>query len=577
MKIFKTFFALATLVLAVAACTKDELKENPAQNGNISVEITGSLGELLPADNTKGSVSSVVRLNWTNGDKVYAFDATRCLGSLTAIVDPNNKTIASLSGTIGEPAGGIITIVYTNISNDQPEIDNNGKISFDFSEQTLDKIPFVAYATMVNETSKTSLSGITIPFSFASSVMKVSATGLIDDVAIDKVFPGGVNTVCELTLSNTDAPAISGTAVGNITLTKGSKSFSLAGGKTIVSFGVVKTGSEVSSDTRDITFKQGIDYRWSRLLNDYEITEQKAINTVVDTYVGEPYVEIEADYDNDPATPNTKLKWYKENLALTESGKRLYKSFRQDGTNTGFMYGDYFQWGAYAGYCGSAEAADKGLLIYESFNSLLAIFNDDPYGSFIFKSSESGDPYSFTNGDFNGHIGIAPYLDKSNNKFTKYFHTSGEDRLEMSDDAANIILGDRWRTPTSTEFAALMKATYWVYSTRDKGWYVFTPNQSRPAGVTNYYSMVLGIEQDSYTDAILFFPLTGYAEARGIYYLANTTFYMTSVLHKYPDDYLWADPNDNSALWCLEFGQGSVGPIGYYGRFNGYMLRAVSD
>lgn len=570
MKILKTFFALATLVLAVAACTKDELKENPAQNGNISVEITGSLGELLPADNTKGSVSSVVRLNWTNGDKVYAFDATRCLGSLTAIVDPNNKTIASLSGTIGEPAGGIITIVYTNISNDQPEIDDNGKMSFDFSEQTLDKIPYVAYATIAYEAGKTPLSGITIPFSFASSVMKVSATGLIDDVAIDEVFPGGVNTVCELTLSNTDAPAISGTAVGNITLTKGSKSFSLAGGKTIVSFGVVKTGSDVSSDTRDITFKQGIDYRWSRLLNDYEIKEQKAINTVVDTYVRLPYVEIEADYDNNPATPNTKLKWYKENLTLTDSGKKLFKGRRNDGTNTGHVNGDYFQWAAYENYALPVQdlgngKTDKGLLLYTSFTSECCIGNAD--NDLVLKLNGNGIKYCYYDYKSEEEPGaISPYLDLDN-EYIKYTNDSTYTTLASTDDVASIILGDNWRIPTTAEFQAMLNATYWAWDEADGGCYVFTPLEG-DAGKWNDEKSALHTYEKS--DALLFFPSTSYCDFYNLWAPGYNAVYWSS--NHYAGEY------GVSCAGALQF-TSIVKPTMIIGtsRSFGYTVRPVSD
>lgn len=497
------------------SCQKDETLNQVSNEKPISVEVIGSLSDLEADGDTKAGVSSVVRLDWTNGDVCYAFDKNKCLGSLTATVDPANKSIAILGGTISKPAGSIITIVYTNISNGQPAI-SSGKLSFDFSEQTLDKIPFVVYGTVEYAEGRTTISNLTIPFNFASSVLKVAVTGLVDGVEIDKVFPGGINTKCELNLSNDAPPTITGTTAGNIILTKGSKSFSLAGGKTIVNFGVVKTAARGGSDANypmDITFKQGSDYKWSMLLKNHEIKEQKSIYTVVNTNVDVPYVEIEADYDNDPSTPNTILKWYKENLTLTDSGKKLVKGTRKDGTNSGHMFGDWFQWAAYENYALPVQdlgngKTDKGVLIYESFtNNVTVDGNGGDYIKFKFKTFPSTSKtyrFYYSSSDTTS-VSYYPYMNPDPDKHykaTKYMeYTPGVNYyLELTDDVANIILGENWRIPTDVEFKALFKASYTLYT--GSGAYIWKPVRESDA---NKIATTWNADYD-WDDVLLFLP-----------------------------------------------------------------------
>lgn len=322
---FKTIIA-ACMVLALAACSKDEMKEQPSESGTISVEISGNLGDLTPAGDTKAGLSSVVRLDWEDRDVAYAYDGTKCLGSLTASVDESNTSIARLSGTITAPAGNTITVVYTNISAGQPAV-SSGKLSFDFSSQTLDRTPFVVYGTMGYTAGQTTISDKVIPFSFATSVLKVAATGLDESNAIDQVTIGGVNTVCELTLSSTAAPAVSGATPGSIVVGKGSKTFSLNGGRSIVSnIGVVPTVQETN---KDVTFKQGSVEKYSELSASMEIKASKFITTVVACRTND-FVDL--------GLPSG-LKWAKCNI----------------GASTPEEYGYYFFWGGTQGYVYDSE------------------------------------------------------------------------------------------------------------------------------------------------------------------------------------------------------------------------------
>ena len=184
------------------------------------------------------------------------------------------------------------------------------------------------------------------------------------------------------------------------------------------------------------------------------------------------------------------IKWSTENLAITNSGKALYNK-------TGHVIGDYFQWGAYLGYCGNETDADKGLLIYDSFTSALCGGNTD---AFSFKKKPgSEERYSFSS-YWNDKI-KSPYA--VNGAYTKY--TSEGAVLEPEDDAATICLGPDWHTPTLEEYNSLKNATYIGWDQTDKGYYVFLPKTPSDAGK-------IGNSIGTYDkkDALLFFPEIGY-------------------------------------------------------------------
>lgn len=143
-------------------------------------------------------------------------------------------------------------------------------------------------------------------------------------------------------------------------------------------------------------------------------------NNVVATYtaaqadhvVFEPdFVVIEADYDNNPSTPDTKLKWAKKNVgAATEKD-----------------WGDYFAWG-------------ETTLRYTSYTRNPA-------------TNES----SFEGWKTNAFYGWPSY---------------NESTLDPAHDAATANLGGNWRTPSYDEFVAMQKVTKWTYIAADKGYYV---------------------------------------------------------------------------------------------------------
>ena len=140
-KTIRTIIIAAVTLLAVAACTKeiatdksDSRGGDPSQSGKITVNVEALMGELTPAgDETKSSISPVVRLTWEDEDVVYAYDASQCLGSLT-VTPVGNGTSAKLSGEITSTDASKITLVHCNTATAAPAI-ADGAISFDLSAQ----------------------------------------------------------------------------------------------------------------------------------------------------------------------------------------------------------------------------------------------------------------------------------------------------------------------------------------------------------------------------------------------------------------------------------------------------------
>ncbi len=288
-----------------------------------------------------------------------------------------------------------------------------------------------------------------------------------------------------------------------------------------------------------------------------------------------PYVEIKALYNG---IDSTTLRWYKQNLAITDSGKKKWKgentetAVKVPGTDDeDVIVGDYFQWGAHENYCGNASDANKGLLIYTAFNNTKCV--GDIVYNFIFKSAtDSTKTYRFNTSPSGSSVGISPYYSDSTSVFSKYTKTTssegdGKNILERTpdnDDVASIILGGDWRMPTTAEFYALYNATYWVWVEDDCGYYVFTPDADHTAGTKgNAFPTGLGK-----SDALLFFPAARNGRDASFNGGLSEGFYWSSSL------YYSSSPK---FAYCLYFGSGAVTPQYQFNRYYGFSVRPVSD
>ena len=256
--LLKTIVATLAVALFLTSCTKEDRQVVKACKVDVSVR--GILEDVYSEAESKATMPSVVRLNWADGDKVYAYDATQYLGELTVSIKEGNYLYAYLSGTLDRtPVSGttVITLVYSKGVAEAPAI-TDGKISVDISSQNDSSIPFVVYGMLKYNAGQTTVSDQYVQFSFATSILKISCGGLVTDeagkaITIDRVDIEGINTVCELTVSNTAAPTVSGGVAGVITRS-GAGSFSLADSRVIFQAGAVPTAS---SSARKINIYQG--------------------------------------------------------------------------------------------------------------------------------------------------------------------------------------------------------------------------------------------------------------------------------------------------------------------------------
>lgn len=449
-------FAIALLAIAaVVSCAKND---NQTPTGTISVNVPGIIDD-YSSDDVRSSAATVVRVAWTSEDKVYAYDGVSLLGTLDVTVTDSDK-YATISGSIQAPASGTskITLIHSNYLTQAPAV-NGGKISVDISVQDKADFPFVVFGTLDVTDGQTAITSTVVPFTFATSVVKANCTGLRVDksgaaIPATRAEIGDVNTVCELTLSSDAAPAVAGSTPGKIVRTNAFAS--QADSRIAFQFAVAETASTVVERTIAIYYGEGENYNISTFSSS-ALASGKSFNTV--------YEMSEKQPEELPYVIIGKLKWYKENLAITESGKAQWKT-------SGHIVGDYFQWGTYPGFAGQVSDPDKGLVIYSSFTTSAFTYKDP---SKIFNKSTYGPWYS--------------------SGYTEY--TTVGNVLAPGHDAARQILGGEWRIPSAKDFNDLTDNTTWAFDATQKGWYVYDKSDT---GKEN---------------PLLFFPLAGYGNIDG--------------------------------------------------------------
>ena len=241
-----------TVVLAAAAvsCVKEIEPQKENINGTIDLTITGAINGYTPQEETKAEAQTVVRIMWKGDETVYVFDGTECLGSLTASIEGTDGTYAKLSGTISATQATTLTFVYSPQFSETPDVTEGGKISLDLSVQDDEEVPFLIYATMPTAQAPASFTNEVVQFNLATSVFKCNCAGLGEDGEISKAAINGVNTKCELTLSDSGAPEVSGTTPGTITRTAG---FTQADQRAIFSVALPKTDESAQDRTIEVT------------------------------------------------------------------------------------------------------------------------------------------------------------------------------------------------------------------------------------------------------------------------------------------------------------------------------------
>lgn len=500
----KLIVAVPVVVLSALSCNKETEPETATDTSQISISVMAEIDNLAACADTKASVAPVMRLSWANGDKVFVYDGSKCLGTLDVSIENEDARYAYLDGSIATPAGTVLTCVYAMGFDDAPEV-NNGSVTFSLAEQDPQKTPFVVYGTMPYD-GTAAISDMTVNFQFATSVVLVNCLNLAN-TSVTRAELSGINTSCVLTLSDSAAPAVGGSEEGTIISTG---NFPSGNGKLSYYIGV--PFSDAASISRNLAVIQGEDkYITTFTKTAFSAGSFKNVLyslTKDETGGGEEeYVVPEFGCDPNDYVEIAGIYWAKNNLAVTNSGKGAWKNTQDTevkvpGTNYSVINGDYFQYAASYGGYGLTEEAQKpeNLVIYTDFTNSGFQF----WGSIKkFNTSTTG-----------GGEG-APYYDCGDKKYQKYTSSSS---LDLSDDTANLCLGNGWRIPTEAEWTSLINCTTWVYDESDKGFYVFLSDE--PKVYRNYPS---GIQKSS---AILFFPSTAYAKDAKI--ATSATNYLSS-------------------------------------------------
>lgn len=125
--------------------------------------------------------------------------------------------------------------------------------------------------------------------------------------------------------------------------------------------------------------------------------------------------------------------------------------------------------------------------------------------------------------------------------------TDGKTVLEMTDDAAAVNLGGRWRMPTSNDWSELRSNCSWTWTT-----------------INGVYGSKGTSNVSGYTDKWVFFPATGRRSSTYVYDLGSKGFYWSSSLYP-PEFAIHQEVNSSGGGWFAS------------DRCEGKSIRPVSD
>ena len=376
----------AGIVAMTVSCTENVLPASIQTKGTIAVSVNGLMGEYTTDEpDSKASLISNIRVSWEGDETVYVFDGTSCLGSLTASLQGDDDRIAVLSGNISTTSASVLTLVYCPTLSAAPSV-LDGKICIDLSEQTDTATPFVVYGTLPFD--GTAITETIVPFTFATSVMKVNFTGFSSNTQIQNAMVNDVNTACVLSLSNSTAPTVSGDTKGIITRS-GTNVFSLSGdGRGSFQMATIASAADTE---RKLSIQDLYNIFYESDFTSAALGTGKSYNTVYALNSTLGYVDL--------GLPSGTL-WGTQNV----------------GTSTEHPTGELYAWG---------ETSPK--------------------------SEYSWGTYKYCNG-------TEEYMTKY-----CYFSTGGVRDyniiLDAPDDAASVIFGTQWRTPSITELYELVNYT----------------------------------------------------------------------------------------------------------------------
>lgn len=532
MKSLNKIIGSLAIALSIFSCMK-EPERNMDSFGELDINIYASVGDLTSADSeTKASASQIVRLSWEKNDVVYAYDKTGCLGELK-VTPTNYNRDAQLTGTIKAPTSSKITLVYCNASKGVATTGTDAtSVEFDLSNQNSANDFFVVYATLDCSNQK-EITNQTVPFYFATSLMKLTVTGLDDNIEVTEACIGELNTACSLSINSDGTPSISGANPDTIRRSGSGNFTTKDGGRAIFKVAIV----DDDHTNRTITVTQGQKtlkaiFRSDILKKSVSYTDVYELNEHLrGSTGGHEFVVIAGK------------KWATMNLGATEVV----------GPNS---YGDYY-------VAGTTETAYSSI---DWANSKFVFKESNPYGDRFCGYWKADKGFSEVNMPF-----VVRQYDTS--FYSKYdISVDNRKQLDPEDDAARALWGGDWRTPTASEFEDLITATYWAWDEYDKGFYVYEPVSDQDAGIIDF-DKVRSSSYNKYNNALLFFPSAGFGSGTGFSsFQYEYAYYLTSTVVNYDRfmvmkvDY-W---NRDTTPWHID----NSGKTAWFG---GFPVRPISD
>ena len=188
------------------------------------------------------------------------------------------------------------------------------------------------------------------------------------------------------------------------------------------------------------------------------------------------------------------------------------------------------------------------------------------WGETTTKGTYNWSTYKYANGDYDE---LTKYC--SDSYYGKDGFTDSKTTLDLSDDAAYVNWGGKWRMPTKAQQDELRNQCYWVWTesynnSNVKGYIVYKAKTSSDKGVKIYEDET---PSSSYklSDAHIFLPAAGLRYDGDLYYAGSYGYYWSSSLGTgYPSD-----------AWSVYFGSGGVHDYYYGGDYRdcGRSVRAV--
>lgn len=204
----KILFFIATTLVSFVSCTRElEFRQT---SSDIACNVSAIMPEFKSGGDiadTKASLESVVRINWSAGDKLAIINLTtgKQLGGCLVADNNGSKTSFSPTNLVGTISAGDKLVFWYNPSDDiiVEQEQQYSPISVDLTEQNggQDDVPIVGYA-QYTATVDNEISAENIAFTFLVSYMQLALSALPASTSITALEVSDVNSKGEFKIND---------------------------------------------------------------------------------------------------------------------------------------------------------------------------------------------------------------------------------------------------------------------------------------------------------------------------------------------------------------------------------------